>query len=512
MERSELISRDPRDGSEIGRVPMDDESSVRAKVARAGEAFRSWAEAPWRERAGRLRRIRAELQRRGHELAELVSREMGKPLAESYFVEVIPNKDIFNYHLRQVPRLLKPRRVRLDPLNYPRKRGTLQLVPRGVVALITPWNFPAAISLRSIVPVLLTGNTLVYKPSSSTALTGAFLAEVFQAHLPPGVFEIVQGPGALGEKLLDCGIDMLLFTGSLEVGRHLAARAGERLIPVSLELGGKGPAIVLPDADLDRAAAGLVWGAFNNCGQNCASIERVIAISSIHDELIERLEREMKRLRLWSQEHGDGDVGVFATQAQRQIAAGQVAQAVRDGARLIRGGEFIGEQGYSPALLADVTPEMPVVREETFGPVLPVLRAESADEAVHLANECAYGLTASIWTRDFALARRMARRIECGVVTVNNHSFTAAIPAAPWTGVKGTGYGCTNSVHAIQELLRPRFYLEDHAGYPRENWWYPYDERALSLARAVLDVFSPGVAGSIRALPRLVRALRRRFS
>jgi len=508
-DRAAVISRNPRDGSIIGQVPADTGHSVRDKVARANAASAAWAAASARERITRLRKVRDELARRGDDLAAVISQETGKPLAEAYFAEVVPNKDIFNFHARAVPKLLKPQRVRLDPINYPAKNATIVQVPRGTIGLITPWNYPAAIPLRSLVPALLAGNTVVFKPSSATALTGQLLADAFQQHLPPGVLEVIQGPGPLGELLLDERIDLLIFTGSVEVGRRLAARAGERLIPVALELGGKDPAIVLEDADLDRAAAGLAWGAFTNCGQNCAAIERVIVVGAIYDQLMIKLKQEISKLTGWTSE-ADGDVGLLTTAGQFQTVKQHLVDAQNRGAELVAGGAELDGKSFAPTLLGNPLPEMLALTEETFGPLLPVLRVDSVEQAIALANQSAYGLTASIWTRDFELARSLFPRLQCGVVTVNNHSFSAAIPAAPWTGVKSTGFGCTNSIHAVREMLRPRLYLEDRAKYARELWWYPYGQTAIDIARAINRLYSPGMFGRLLAIPRLVRAMLKR--
>ena len=335
------------------------------------------------------------------------------------------------------------------------------------------------------------------------------LSECFAEVLPPDVFIPFDGPGALGSSLIEAGLDHLVFIGSVEVGRQVAALAGQNLTSVALELGGKDAAIVLPDADLDRTVEGIAWGSFSNCGQNCASIERVLVHEDVADEFVEKLVDRVGRLRVGGSEPEGSDVGPLRNEGQLRAVQRQLAAAVEGGARILCGGEPAGEGfGFQPTVLDDVTAEMDVWRVETFGPLLPLRRVASVDEAIAVANDCDYGLTNSLWTADLPRARDLATRLECGVVTVNNHSYTGAMPFAPWGGIKQTGLGSTNSHHALMEMVRPQVVVTDKP-HGHEFFWYPYDGLNLELAR-VLRRFLTGGGGMFKVLGLIKRAARAR--
>jgi acyl-CoA reductase-like NAD-dependent aldehyde dehydrogenase len=326
--------------------------------------------------------------------------------------------------------------------------------------------------------------------------------------LPKDVFSIVQGGGDVGAALCRSKVDLVVFTGSVRTGRAVALVCAERLIPCSLELGGKDAAIVLADANLERAANGIVWGALTNAGQNCAAIERVYVEKSIAKDLIDKIESIAKSLRT------PDEVGPLSTEAQRATVEAHVKEAKEAGAKIVTGGKRTDEGlGYEPTVLRVESDELDLMREETFGPVLPIRVIDSVDEAIRLANDSKYGLTASIWTRNVRRAEEIASKLRAGVVTINNHAFTGALPAAPWSGIGETGYGITNSPLALEALTRPRFVLVDRSGASREMWWYPYTPalRTIVLALVTLRSATRSIITKIGAVVRLLGAFPRRF-
>jgi acyl-CoA reductase-like NAD-dependent aldehyde dehydrogenase len=510
-ERGALVVRStsPWDRREIGTVDAADRESATAAVARARAAQPEWARRSFIERAELLRKVRDSFAGAAEEFVELLGRENGKPPVEAWFSEILPNVELFTYWAKQAERMLRPEKVRIDPTKYPGKKARVHLVPKGVVAVICAWNYPVALALRAIVPALMAGNTVVFKPASDAVLVGRRLARCFEEVLPAGVLVPVYGPGAAGAAVVEAGVDHLAFIGSVEIGREVAQLAARRFTTFSLELGGKDAAIVLPDADLERAVEGIAWGAFTNGGQNCASIERLILDESVAESFLAKLIERVRGLRVCRGGPAGSDVGPVRNAEQLATVRAQVEDAAAKGAKVLCGGKPVGEGfGFEPTILDGVTDEMAVWTDETFGPLLPVRRAKGLDEALAIANRNRYGLTNSLWTRDLGRARELALRLRCGVVTVNNHGFTAAMPFVPWGGVGETGVGSTNSRHAMMELVRPQLVLTDRpTGH--EAWWYPYDEVNLTLARHLLG-FLTGKGGLLRVIKWMGRASKRR--
>lgn len=488
-DREFLRCIDPRTGQAVAEVDCTPISEVTAAVQAAREAQVLWADQGLKRRKWAVADLHQSFLAHAQEIADLLAEECGRPAGEAWTAEVVANHALFGWWLDNIDDLLTATPLALSPLDYPKKRGQVRRVPVGVVGLITPWNLPVAIPLRCIIPSVLAGNAVVFKPSEHSPRTGALIARLCDQHLPSGVVRLVQGGGAQGAALVDASPDMIVFTGSVRTGKAIAQKAAESLMPVALELGGKDAALVLPDADLDRTAAGLVWGAFAFGGQNCAAVERVYVHEEQHDALVEKLVERTRALRALD------DVGPLITPAQLAIVQAQVADAVAAGATIAIGGQAEGP-GYfhQPTVLTDVVESMGVAREETFGPVLPVLRYTDVDAAIERINDSPYGLTTSVWTRDLDLAEAMAPQFECGVVTINNHSFTGAVPDAAWGGPKDTGHGVTNSRYMLYELTRPRTVLVDAMTQPREMWWFPYNAALVDVASGLVELSRKGGA------------------
>lgn len=494
----------PVDGSPFPEVVATRVDDVGELVAKARQAAVGWADASLESRVDGLAKLKQRILARGHDIATLVHREVGKPLEEAALAEVLPNADLVDYWCDAIEELLEPTRVEPDPLSYPGKSGEVIRAPRGVIALITPWNYPVAIPLRTLIPALLAGNAVVWKPSEITPRCGELVASLFEGLLPPGVLTLVQGGADVGQALVAAEVDSVVFTGSVPTGRAIAQACAERFIPCSLELGGKDAAIVLEDCNLERTANGLVWGAFTNAGQNCAAVERVYVVASVADALVERVVAVTKSL-------GASDVGRMTTRAQCAKVKAHCVDALAKGAELMAGGApaEVGHE-FAPTVLkiAGTSGDSSAMTDETFGPLLPIQVVADEDEAVRLTNASRYALTTSIWTRDVRRGRRLARRLRSGVVTINNHAFTAALASTPWTGVGDTGTGVTNGPHCLASLTRPRLILADTNRAPRELWWYPYSETLRTIAFAMTIVKGGGnVLARIAALPRLLGAL-----
>jgi acyl-CoA reductase-like NAD-dependent aldehyde dehydrogenase len=497
----------PLDGSPLPTVaatPLDDTPRI---VQAAREAQQAWAARDLASRVRSVAKLKRALLRRAGELASRVRAETGKPLEEALLAEVLSAADLVDYWTGSIEALLEPAAVEPDPLLFPGKKGLVRRLPRGVIALVTPWNYPFVIPMRTLVPALLAGNAVVLKPSEVTPRTGAALASLFEGILPPGLLGLVQGGGEAARRLIDAGVDAVCFTGGVATGRLVAAACAEHLVPCSLELGGKDAAIVLADAHLERAARGIVWAAFTNAGQNCASVERVYVERAVAARFAERVVALTRALS------AERDVSVMTTRRQRDLVASHVREALERGAELLAGGVPEGDSlAFPPTVLRVADESCALMRDETFGPVLPIVVVDGAEDAIERANATRFGLTVSLWTRRIGRARKLAARLRAGVVTVNNHAFTAALPMAPWTGVKESGWGVTNGPHALESLTRPCLVLEDRSRAKRELWWYPYTDTLKRAALAMARVRGgAGLFGRVAALLALLVLLPRRL-
>ncbi len=484
-----LLLTDPRTGESAGEMPCTPLAEVPALVNRARVAGRTWRARPLDERKAAMEKLAAAFLARGSDIVRVLGEEIGKPAGEAWTSEVVTTAELVPAWLDMIDDELDPVEVPLNAVNYPMK--AVQVVPEalGVIGLIMPWNYPVNLPLRTIVPALLAGNAVVFKPSELAPRCGALLAEIFAASLPADLVVTVIGGPQQGAAVIDAGVDKVIFTGSVAGGRKVAAHAASKLVPSACELGSKDAAIVLHDCNLERTVAGLTWGAFHNAGQDCASVERIYVDRRIHDVFVERLVAAAKALRV-----GD-DLGPLVDARALAKVHAQVTEAVERGARVLCGGEPVGTGFYYPAtVLVDVPADCALMREETFGPVVPVAAFDSEDQAVELANDSAYGLCVSVWSKDHARASALAARVECGVSFVNNCCFTGPMGGAAWGGRKESGYGATGSKWALAGLVHPRTVVVDKSFQAKEMWWYPYTPALATMAEGLVEIGRSGGA------------------
>jgi succinate-semialdehyde dehydrogenase/glutarate-semialdehyde dehydrogenase len=508
----EIVSVDPSTGEEIGRVPLLDETEVAAAVARARAAQPPWAGLSYGERARFILRAREVVLEQVDEIANLISRETGKPVTEAIAMEIVPTLDLMHYFADNAKQILKRKRVGLGQYNYMARTSYIVYKPLGVVGIISPWNFPWATPLDEVVMALLAGNAVVVKPSELTPLTALKIADVFkQAQLPDGLLEIVTGDGSTGAALVESGVNKIMFTGSVNTGKRVAEAAAKHLTPVVLELGGKDPMIVFEDANLENAARAAIWGAFCNSGQACASIERCYVHHSIADKFVELVIKETKLLKQDKPSTGDIDVGAMTNQEQLEIVEDHVSDAIQRGAQVRTGGHRLNESAgwfHEPTVVTGVDHSMKLMRDETFGPVLPIMTFQTEEEAVRLANDSIYGLTASVFTGDLKRGKRIAEQIDAGTVMINEVVYTHAVAQTPWGGVKQSGYGRTHGSLGLLELVSAQHVHVNAMPGLADVWWFPYSKRAGQLFRDFARRFTTGsVLNSLPLLPKILRRL-----
>ena len=501
----ELVSIDPATLAEVGRVPRTPLEAVPELVAEARLAQERWARSSWDDRRTLLRRLSRVVLARADELARIVTAEVGKPLPESYLHELFPSLDALAWLADEAEATLAPEQVpsRVPFLRH--KRMELVHEPRGVVAVIAPWNFPFSIPFVQAATAVAAGNAVVAKPSELAPLTGAFVEEVFRdAGAPPGLVRTVQGAGDLGESLVKArGVAHVVFTGSVAVGRRVAVAAAERLCPATLELGGKHPMLVLDDADLDRAVAGAAWGAFANCGQACVGVERIYVARPLRDAFVAGLAERARSLRLGRGDAPGTELGPLVSEAQRERLEELLAESSGE---VVTGGRRpeLGLPGWFHEPTVVVAPDNgdPLCTREAFGPVVAVVAVESEREAVRLANDSPLALGASVWTRSGERARRVASQLDAGMVWTNDVGYTWGVAGASWGGRKDSGYGVTRSRHALFDVTDVKLVDED-PGHVPVPWWYPYGPHAAGGFRALL-----GATYGRGLLPRTAAAAR----
>lgn len=511
----EIVSYDPGTGIEVGRAPLATAEDIRQAVDRAHAAQPAWAKLSFRERGRVILKAREIMLDARDEVALLVSRETGKPIAEALSMEIVPTLDTMHYFANATEDLLRPQRIDIGQYGLMGRSSRLVFKPLGVIGIISPWNFPLATPADEIVMALMAGNAVVLKPSELTPLIALKIGEIFdRAGLPAGLLEIVTGDGSTGAALIDARVAKIMFTGSVATGKRVAEAAAQYLTPVVLELGGKDPMIVLEDADIQNAARGAVWGAFANSGQACASVERCYVQESVAAKFTEFVVTETRALKQGLGTEKSVDVGAMTNERQRSIVEEHVSDAVQRGATVHTGGRRGSKpEGffYEPTVLTSVDHSMLIMRDETFGPVLPIMTFRTDDEAIDLANDSMFGLTASIWTRNIARGRRLAERIEAGTVMVNEVVYTHGIAQTPWGGVKDSGYGRTHGRLGLLELVTPTHIHVNRISFLPDLWWFRYDPSATKLFGGLAKNFTTGsILKATRLLPLMMRRLWRR--
>jgi acyl-CoA reductase-like NAD-dependent aldehyde dehydrogenase len=495
---------DPRTGAATVTVDVTPVDTIPNLLAQAKAAQADWFEQDLKARRKAVSALHQAFLSHATEIAALLAEECGRPSGEAWTAEIVANHELFGWWLGHIDDLLTATPVDLNPINYPGKRGRVRLDPLGVLGLVTPWNLPVAIPLRTIIPAVLAGNAVLWKPSEHTPRVSALLAGLFDAHLEPGLVALVQGGAEQGAAVVNANVDTVFFTGSVRTGRQVQVAAAQQGTPAVLELGGKDAAVVLADANISRAAHGITWAAFAFAGQNCAAVERCYVHRSIFDDFVEAVRARTEALR------PGNDIGPLVTQAQLSVVQGHLAQALEAGAKIVVGGGEVGPGFFHPpTVLVDVPAHARLMTEETFGPLLPIIPFDDLDAIADQVNNTDFGLTTSVWTADTALGEALAEQFDCGVVTINNHSFSGALASAAWTGTKDSGHGVTNSRFALYEMTRARTIIVDRSKQ-REMWWYPYNNALEQVTQGLVELSRFG-GNRLPALGQVVAGLMRRW-
>jgi acyl-CoA reductase-like NAD-dependent aldehyde dehydrogenase len=477
----QLESFSPTTGERLGAVEITPPEEVQSIVQAVAKVQPFWAQLTLQDRGRYLERAAQVVIDEGDEIRDLIVREQGKPRNEAFAMEVLPTIDALSWIASAGQEILADEKISMPQLFLKTKASAFTYEPLGVIGIISPWNYPWSIPFGEVALALMAGNGVVLKPASLTPLIGDRIARVFErAGVPDGLVRVVHGPGT-GSALVAADVAKVFFTGSVETGRSVGEECARRLKGSVLELGGKDPMVVLADANIEHAIAGALWGGFANAGQTCSGIERAYVLREVSERFIAGVVAGAKQLRVGDPLGWDTEIGPMVSREQFEIVRELVDDAVANGATLECGGPIEPPAGleegcfYAPTVLTGVTHEMRIMREEIFGPVLPIIVVDSEDEAISLANDSDFGLGASVWTSDRDKGERVARELEAGMVWINDHMFSHGACQCSWGGVKESGLGRTHSKFGMYECVNIKLRVWEGSAV-RNAWWHPYDE------------------------------------
>jgi acyl-CoA reductase-like NAD-dependent aldehyde dehydrogenase len=473
--RRRLALANPATLEPIGEIEVQTADDAKAAVESARKAQPDWASLPFDDRTRVMNRALQILLNRQDEFIDVVLSETGKTRSEALMMEIFATCDAFNYYAKNAANILKTRKLKLHGIMRLMKQARITYRPLGVVGIISPWNGPLILSMNPSIQALVAGNAVILKPSEVTPFSGKMAAELFeQAGLPDGLFQVLSGDGETGAALTKAGVDKISFTGSVATGRKVAVACAEQLIPCTLELGGKDAMIVCADSDLDNAAGGAVVGSFMNTGQYCCGTERIYVVDEIADDFTAKVVERVSKLRQGAE--GEFDVGAIFWPNQLAVIEDHMSDAVAKGAKVACGGRRNPDlEGlfYEPTVITDVTHDMKIMTEETFGPILAIMRVRDEEHAIQLANDSQYGLGGNVWTRDKQHGVEIAERMESGSVCVNDMTMTYGVQEAPFGGRKNSGVGQVNGETGLRGYCHAEPIIVDRMGGKQAAKMYP---------------------------------------
>jgi succinate-semialdehyde dehydrogenase/glutarate-semialdehyde dehydrogenase len=520
QEVEQTVCRNPATGEILGYSPLTSFEELEHIILQAKVAQESWARVEVRERVRHMLRVRTYLVEHAEKIAEVISQDNGKTRVDALATEVLPAAMAVDYYSKQAKNFLKTRYICPANILLLHKFSKIVRIPYGVVGVISPWNYPFSIPFSEVVTALLAGNAVVVKTATETQWVGRILEECFlAAELPQGLFNYVNIPGSLaGDAFLKNGIDKLFFTGSMAVGKELMAKAGDTLTPLVLELGGNDSMLVCEDADLFRATSGAVWAGFQNSGQSCGGVERVYVHERAYHSFLKLLKKKVEALRVGTDKNFKVDIGAMTTEGQVATVKSHLEDALAKGAVVYARSdpeESIDSSTTVPVMvLTEVNHDMLIMQEETFGALVGVMKVKDMDEAVALANDSDFGLTASVWSKNRKRAETLAKQIQAGVVTINDHLISHGMPETPWGGVKKSGIGRGHGAIGFDEMTQPQVIVHHIMPFARQNiWWHPHGKKIYEgLLGAIRFLYSGSIRQRTKGFYHLLKILPRYFS
>ncbi len=514
---NKTIMKNPATGEFLGECVVNTVDDLKQMISNARNAQTEWEKISINERRKKVLNIRKYIVDNSEKIAEIISKDNGKSKIDALATEVLPAAMAISYYCKNAEYFLRDEFLSAGNIFLSNKRSKIVRVPFGVVGIISPWNYPFAIPFSEVIMALLAGNAVILKVASETQLVGQEIKKAIElANLPDGIFNYINLPGKIaGDAFLENGIDKLFFTGSVAVGKYLMKKAGETLTPLVLELGGNDPMIVCEDADPYRAAMGALWAGFQNAGQSCGGVERIYVHEKIYDQFMSILKSKFESLKIGNGENYDNDIGCMTTKNQVETVKLHIEDALKKGAILFAQSSKVekGEQFLPAMVFTNVNHDMMLMKDETFGPVVGVMKFSNYEEAINLANDSYLGLTASVWTKSKKRGEKIARQLKAGAVTINDHLMSHGLAETPWGGFKKSGIGRTHGKLGFDEMTQPQVIVHDFLPFVKKNlWWHPFNKNLYDGLKGLLDLlYSNYLLLKIKGIKNLIKILPRIF-
>ncbi len=514
---NKTIMKNPATNEILGECETNSVDDLKQMISNARKTQIEWQKMSVRERTKKVLNIRKYLVNNSEKIAEIISKDNGKTKIDALATEVLPAAMAISYYCKNAEYFLRDEFLSAGNIFLINKRSKVVRVPYGVVGIISPWNYPFAIPFSEVIMALLAGNAVILKVASETQFVGKEIKNAVEsANLPDGIFNYINLPGKIaGNALLENGIDKLFFTGSVAVGKYLMKKASETLTPLVLELGGNDPMIVCEDADPYRAAMGAIWAGFQNAGQSCGGVERIYVHEKIYDLFMSILKSKIEKLKIGYGENYNNDIGCMTTKNQVETVKIHIEDALNKGALLFAQSSQVekGEQFLPAMVFTNVNHDMLLMKDETFGPVVGVMKFSNYEEAINLANDSYLGLTASVWTKSKKRGEKIARQLKTGAVTINDHLMSHGLAETPWGGFKQSGIGRTHGKLGFDEMTQPQVIVHDILPFVKKDlWWHPFNKNLYMGLKGLLDLlYSYSITLKIKGIKSLIKILPRIF-
>ncbi|MDA3860471.1 MAG: aldehyde dehydrogenase family protein [Melioribacteraceae bacterium] len=491
---NKTISYNPATREQIGESQLHTLDDLSRMMSESKVAQKEWQKLSVKQRGKRILKIKDYLVDNLDSLSKTISDDNGKVRFDALATEVFPAVMATKYYVKNAPKFLKEKKISASSIVLANKRSRIRFEPMGVVGIISPWNYPFAIPYSEVIMALLAGNGVILKTATETLMVGTALRDAINsADLPKGLFQFINIPGRIaGDGFLKSGIDKLFFTGSVPVGKLLMKQAADTLTPVSLELGGNDSMLVCEDADLDRAVNGAVWAGLSNAGQSCGGVERIYIHQNIYTQFMNLLKIKVESLRIGTPSEFNTDVGVMTTEKQVNAVKLHLDDALKNGAILFAESKVEDNSTniFTPKVVTNVNHNMLMMKEETFGPLLGVMKVDNMNEAIDLANDSFLGLTGSVWSKNHKRAMQLASKIKAGTITINDHLMSHGLAETSWGGFKESGVGRTHGELGFMEMVQPQTIVNDILpGVKKNIWWHPYSKDLYEGLKSIIYLF-----------------------